>query len=310
MSIRFTVVSIQNLDRLSPVGVAYRACPAHAYVFRAFLFGRVVRTAVQIKKGAGVALRVFMNRFGLGLIVGLLLSAPLVSILYLLNATTGTPFIPFDLFDSMVRILPGGLITFGIETMVRLLMFLGVNLSNSSKVAEQIQAIAIFLSISALTAGIFFIALKTGSSRSIVPLGIVLGIVTALPMTIVAGFPVWTMVALTAWGMAVSAVHYRVGVLVPNQAPSATPELAAHPSSLEPVDRRRFLVNLGGATASITVVGAVVAAALRTSSEPVVHATRMQRSQIGRAMSSRLLELGPNTRQLPTITASILTSAR
>src|SRR5262249_49498414 len=39
------------------------------------------------------------------------------------------------------------------------------------------------------------------------------------------------------------------------------------------VDRRRFLVALGGATASFTVLGAVVAAALRTSAQKaVVHA--------------------------------------
>src|SRR5262249_2084436 len=107
----------------------------------------------------------FMKSFGLGLIVGLLLSAPLVSILYLLYATTGTPFVPFDLFDGLVRILPGGFITFGIDTMVRLLMFLGVNLSDSSKTAEQLQAIAIFLSLSALSAGIFFVALKARSSH-------------------------------------------------------------------------------------------------------------------------------------------------
>jgi len=233
-----------------------------------------------------------MKSFALGLIVGLLLAAPLVSILFLLHATMGTPFIPFDLFDGLVRILPGTVITFGIDTMVRLLMFLRLNLSDSSKIAEQIQATAIFLSISALGAGIFFAVLKSRDSRSIVPLGVVLGISIAIPMTIGAGSPVWTMAALTAWGVAVSAVRYRVAGLGPDLTASAAPELAAPASSLEPVDRRRFLINLGGTTASITVVGAVVAAALRTSSEPVVHAT----SEVPLPDRSGDVEPAPGTR--------------
>lgn len=233
-----------------------------------------------------------MKSFVLGLIVGLLLAAPLVSILFLLHSTTGTPFIPFDLFDGLVRILPGALITFGIDTMVRLLMFLRLNLSDSSKIAEQIQAIVIFLSISALSAGIFFAAVKKRRSRSIVPLGIVLGISTAIPMTIVAGSPVWTVAALTAWGVAVSAVHYRVAGSSVDLAAPATPYLAAPEAALEPVDRRRFLINLGGTTATITVVGAVVAAALRTSSKPVVHAT----SEVPLPDRSGEVEPAPGTR--------------
>jgi len=43
----------------------------------------------------------------------------------------GNSFYPFDLFDGLVRILPGTVITFGIDTMVRLLMFLRLNLSDS-----------------------------------------------------------------------------------------------------------------------------------------------------------------------------------
>jgi len=59
------------------------------------------------------------------------------------------------------------------------------------------------------------------------------------------------------------------------------------------VDRRRFLVNLGGATASITVVGAVVAATLRTSSsKAVVHAT----SEVKLPDRAGAIEPAPGTR--------------
>ena len=211
--------------------------------------------------------------FCIGLLVGLLLAAPLVSILQVLHTTAGTPFIPFDLFDGLVRILPGAVVTFGIDSMVRLLMFLGLDLSGSSKTMEEIQAIAIFLAAAAIAGGIFFSVLKDRSSRAIFPLGITLGIAVALPMATVAGSPVWTILTLSAWGVAVSGVRHRIAHLGPiPAASSAKPELAAPPSA-EPADRRSFLVKLGGATASVTVIGAVVAAALRTStSEPVVHA--------------------------------------
>src|SRR6516162_6423715 len=194
--------------------------------------------------------------FAIGVLVGLLLAGPLVSTLYLLHTTLGTPFTPFDLFDALARILPGRLITFGIDSMVRVLMFLGLKLSSSSKTAEQIQAIGIFLCACAAAAGIFFVALREKRPRAVPP-GVFLGIATALPMTALSGHPVWTIIALTVWGIAVSGA--RQGLMQP---------------SGESAERRRFLIHLGGATASITVVGAAVAMALRTSlSKGVVHAT-------------------------------------
>ena len=90
---------------------------------------------------------------GIGLLVGFLLAGPCVSALYLSHVALGTPFIPFDVFDGLARVLPGRLVTLGIDNMVRLLMSLGLSLSASSKTAEQIQALAIFLGIGALAAG-------------------------------------------------------------------------------------------------------------------------------------------------------------
>jgi len=75
------------------------------------------------------------------------------------------------------------------------------------------------------------------------------------------------MLALTLWGVCVSAVWRRLTVL---QTPQAT---VVPTESVQPVSRRRFLIKLSGASAGITVAGAAVAAALRTStSERVVQA--------------------------------------
>ena len=213
------------------------------------------------------------NVFGVGLLVGALLAAPLVSLLYLLHTAFATPFTPFDLFDAVVRLLPGRIVSFGIDSMVRVLMFLGLSLSASSKAAEQIQAIGMFLSVCALASGIFF-AVLTGLS------GAILGIAMAILIAGLAGHTVWTAIALIIWGIAVGATRDRIV----GRSPSAP---------VESVDRRRFLMHLCGTTTSITVVGALVAAALRTSlSKPVVHA----RSEVDLPDRTGAIEPAPRTR--------------
>jgi DMSO/TMAO reductase YedYZ molybdopterin-dependent catalytic subunit len=200
-----------------------------------------------------------------GLLVGFLLAAPLVTILYLFHTSEATPFIPFDFFDGLVRVLPGRLVTAGIDTMVSVLMFLGLSLRDSAKTAEQIQAIAIFVGICALASGIFFATRRrtTATWAS----GLVLGIAVAIPMMVLQHLTgsthehslsgaVWTTFALVVWGLCASAAQRHLGT---------------GPRLVEDGSRRRFLIELGGATASITVVGASVAAALRTA-ENVVQA--------------------------------------
>jgi DMSO/TMAO reductase YedYZ molybdopterin-dependent catalytic subunit len=198
-----------------------------------------------------------------GLLVGFLLAGPLVSILLLFHIAEGTPFIPFDFFDGLVRILPGRLVTTGIDAMVRVLMFLGLSLRSSSKTAEQIQAIAIFVGICALASGIFFATRK--QERGTWTSGVVLGMAVAIPMMAFQHLvgsthehsligAVWTTFALAMWGACASVVRRH---------------LMTGPRLVEAGSRRRFLIELGGATASITVVGAAVAAALRTADNVV-----------------------------------------
>jgi DMSO/TMAO reductase YedYZ molybdopterin-dependent catalytic subunit len=215
------------------------------------------------------------RNFATGVLIGLLLAAALVSTLYLLHTILGTPFTPFDVFDALARILPGRLVTFGIDSMVRVLMLLGLNLSSSSKTAEQIQAIGIFLCACAAAAGVFFVALRNKRPGAVPP-GVVLGMATAVPMTALSGHPIWTIIALTLWGIAVSKARH--GFMEP---------------SVESAQRRRFLIRLGGATASITVVGAAVAMVLRTSSSKgVVHAT----SEVELPDRAGAIEPAPGTR--------------
>ena len=81
--------------------------------------------------GAGRALR-------FGALAGLLLTVPLVAIFYVADAFLGTPFVPFDVLDWAARNLPGGLITFAIDTMVTLITTLQLGeTSTAAKAAEQ-----------------------------------------------------------------------------------------------------------------------------------------------------------------------------
>lgn len=88
-----------------------------------------------------------MRRISLraGIALGLISSVPLMAIAYLGNAVSGLSFAPFDLFDWMARVLPGGLITFGIDTMVVTLRALGLDVSETAKLAEQLMALGNFV---------------------------------------------------------------------------------------------------------------------------------------------------------------------
>ena len=50
-----------------------------------------------------------------GIPVGAFLSASLTAIMYLAYQLAGLPYVPFDFFDWMTRVLPGPVVTFGID---------------------------------------------------------------------------------------------------------------------------------------------------------------------------------------------------
>ena len=56
-----------------------------------------------------------MRRFSLtyGALLGTLTSLPVIALSYLGEQFADLPFIPFDLFDWLARVLPGNIITLG-----------------------------------------------------------------------------------------------------------------------------------------------------------------------------------------------------
>jgi DMSO/TMAO reductase YedYZ molybdopterin-dependent catalytic subunit len=65
---------------------------------------------------------------------------------YLGEQLAGLPFVPFDIFDWLARILPGDVITLGIDTIVRTIDALNLgSTSTAAKAIEQLQGIALVL---------------------------------------------------------------------------------------------------------------------------------------------------------------------
>ena len=86
-----------------------------------------------------------LRTLGFGALTGVFLTAPLIAILYLVDKWIDLSFPPFDTFDWVARILPGPMVTFGIDLMVDTLMAVGLSVKDFAKTAEQIMAVMIFL---------------------------------------------------------------------------------------------------------------------------------------------------------------------
>jgi DMSO/TMAO reductase YedYZ molybdopterin-dependent catalytic subunit len=205
----------------------------------------------------------------IGALVGAFLTAPLIAVFFLAWKLANLPFVPFQFFDWTARVLPGGVITFGIDSMVKVIRALGIaDTSSAAKAAEQTMAIGVFLVAGTLLGALLFAILRIFHVRRPVLPGIALGIAVGLgavaiartlePVTDVA--PViregWTLGAFAVWGAALGLANRRLT----RQKIELRGELdrSAVDDRIERLDRRSFLVRLGAATATITVAGAVV----------------------------------------------------
>ena len=93
---------------------------------------------------------------GYGLLAGGLLAAPLVGLLYLADKLAGLPFAPFALFDWIARVLPGPVVTFGIDLMIDGLRLAGLSVAAAAKTGEQTIAVLMFFLIGTAGGVLFF----------------------------------------------------------------------------------------------------------------------------------------------------------
>lgn len=234
--------------------------------------------------------------FLFGVVTGLLVTAPMTALLFLAQRAFGAPFLPFDLFDWLARALPGPIVTFGIDAMVDAIRALDLgDVSDVAKTAEQALAIGVFVAIGTIVGGVLFVA--TRGRRSALAAGLLAGAVLSAVAVFVnvavdaatraapAPDVAWAVGAWLAWGLVVGAIRDRL--IVPRRAASAAAGPHARSGGPEAtartVDRRRFLVRVGGATALVTVVGAGVGALLRRD----VPSARTEAGAVAEPWSSR-----------------------
>ena len=207
-------------------------------------------------------------RLGTGVLVGLLATAPAVALMALADRLAGLPFVPFDLFDWTTRVLPGGLVTFGIDSMIAALELVGLDVADTAKTAERATAVAAFLVLGTLAGALFFAFFALRRSRPDTAAGLVMGALLGLPLTAVSlaiggarerplVSVLWLAVVFLGWGALVAWGFRRT-------APVASAGVAGA-ASVERLDRRRFLVRLGAASAVVTVAGAGLARLLARS---------------------------------------------
>jgi DMSO/TMAO reductase YedYZ molybdopterin-dependent catalytic subunit len=201
---------------------------------------------------------------GMGALVGGLLTAPLIGLMYLANQLAGLPFVPFDLFDWVTRVLPGPLITFGIDRMIDLILLFGLDVADVAKTAEQAMAILQFFVIGVIAGVVFFAILTVRRIKPDLMVSLVIGALFGLPMiaiSIAIGQStvnpalriLWLVLLFLGWAWAFCWIYGR---LQPVEASSPIAEDDVR--SVETINRRQFLIRLGASTAAITVISAGV----------------------------------------------------
>lgn len=208
-----------------------------------------------------------------GALVGLLLAAPLMIVFFLGFALLDLPFVPFDVLDWAARTLPGGIITFGIDTIVALIATFQLGeTSSTAKTAEHIMSIAGLIVTAALASAVFFAVMRGRRPVGSLLPGVILGAIIGVPVALISGGvnfvspadplarAVWIIGLFIAWG---AAVHWSWQQL----ALTSTVGQPAPRASVTVLDRRTFLVRMGGAAAALTVVGAGLGSLFNTRDE-------------------------------------------
>lgn len=199
-----------------------------------------------------------------GAFVGGGLTLSLMAVMYLADQLFDMAFVPFAVFDWMAGLLPGPVITFGIDAMIDTMRLLGFNVANTAKTAEQIMAVAQYLGLGIVAGGMFFAIINLQKFKPSFISGVVVGALFGFPAVAISiglgaskvhplvNF-IWLMVLYLIWGVGLIRIYEKLlqfdTVPVPSDADG--PELRG----VEKLNRRQFVVMLGAGAATVTVVG-------------------------------------------------------
>ena len=213
-----------------------------------------------------------LKKLSFGALVSLLLTAALTAVHFLASQLIGTSFLPYDFFNWMTRVLPGNLITFGIDLMIDTMLALGLSVVDLAKTAERASAVLQFSGITLALGAIIFAIWHLLKLRRPRIAGLVVGAIVALPLLTISQsvaqltIPpllngLWLLVTFLAWGWFLGVAYGR---LFPVEAaePEVAPVAATPATDVQVLDRRRFLIQLGASTAVLTVAGTGIGATL------------------------------------------------
>lgn len=189
-----------------------------------------------------------------GILVGLLATVALSGLMFVTKQLSGLPFAPFDLFDWMVRHLPGNILTLAIGSMVKLISGLRLGpTASTAKLIEQSIGIIQFIILGAILGLLIAILARRWPRRSVL-VGILIGIAWMLVIDLVElslGIPapgpgaviIWFAILFAAWG-------WLVGTWA-RMENTPLPEDSAAPAA----SRRNFLAWLGGGAVLLVLAG-------------------------------------------------------
>jgi DMSO/TMAO reductase YedYZ molybdopterin-dependent catalytic subunit len=206
-----------------------------------------------------------------GALVAAMLTASLIAVFYLAWKVAGLPFVPFDVFDWMTRTLPGQVLAAGIGAMVTVIRALNLGpTAAAAKAAEQAMGIAGMFFTGIIAGTILFSIIRALRGRYARTLGLALGIAMGVPLELISQrvgqtastglglSAVWVLGAVLLWGAALGWAYQQLLAVAGTVLPGERPDEPAGGDTVERIDRRRFIVRLGGATAVVTVMGAIV----------------------------------------------------
>ncbi|HMK91531.1 MAG TPA: molybdopterin-dependent oxidoreductase [Thermoleophilia bacterium] len=248
-----------------------------------------------------------------GLAAGALLTAVLL-VVSVIGTHIGAPSIPYSLFEWLTRVLPGRLVIFGLETTLRLLEALGLNIKDTGKTVEIALALTGLLLTGAVVGLLFFTLVPGEPRRPVLRAGEVLGLalgVASYLIALAASPPatfgshavgaLWVVGSLLLWGWVLARLRLLVAPAVEEAAaatapPAAGPESTpagpestqaappaapayipltraegapAPPAEAATIDRRHFIIRVGGAVATFVVLGAELSEILKAEAGPV-----------------------------------------
>ncbi len=205
----------------------------------------------------------------LGAVLGGLTSLPVVALSYLGAKLFDLPFVPFDVFDWLARVLPGNIITLGIDSIVRTIQFLGLGrISGTAKTIEQGMGVLLVIG-GGVVLGVVIAFIKPRINWSGSTLGTALGalaflIVAAIELMLgsaIAGNMItslfWLAILFVGWGT-------LLGTWLAAPELSPAPVAAAEESRSS---RRVFLTKVIGGSLGIAVVATGIGRLLEMQNE-------------------------------------------